>query len=70
MAQTRKAKKMKRTTYIVTIPEILTSLSGAQNVRGALELAAKIIFADWANPKLVDKIQVTKPREKNGEENS
>ena len=65
----KRMKKMKKSTYVVTIPEVLTNLSGAQNVRGALELAARIIFKDWAHPGLVEKIQVTKPREKNGEQN-
>ncbi|KKM80224.1 hypothetical protein LCGC14_1342070 [marine sediment metagenome] len=60
---------MKKITYIITIPEVLTKLAGAQNIRGALELAAQIIFKDWAHPNLVEKIQVTKPRERNGEGN-
>ena len=60
---------MKKITYIVTIPDVLTKLAGTQNIRGALELAAQVIFKDWAHPSLVEKIQVTKPREKNGESN-
>jgi len=50
------------TGYLVQIPEVLTKLLGPQNIRTEIEEGVKLIFQDWANPELVKKIRVTKPR--------
>ena len=60
---------MEKDLYLIKIPSVLTSLVGSQNIRGAIQAAVEDIFTVWANPELVKKIQVTKPRcKKNGEE--
>ncbi len=50
------------TDYIVKIPEVLTKLLGPQNIRTEIEEGVKLIFEEWANPALVSRIKVTKPR--------
>lgn len=55
---------MKKDLYLVEIPAILTSMVGKQNIRENIEEATQAIFAVWANPTLVGKIKVTKPRAK------
>ncbi len=61
---------MTKTTYIIEIPEEITTLVGIQNIRGALELETILMFKKTFHPDIVEKIVVTKPRtKKNGEEN-
>jgi len=55
------------TSYTVQIPEILVKLIGPQNIRTEIEGGVKTMFEDWANPELISKIKVTKPRGGQGE---
>lgn len=55
---------MKKDLYQVTIPAVLTDLVGRGNMRDKIKEAVQDVFADWAKDELINKIQVTKPREK------
>ncbi|KKM75116.1 hypothetical protein LCGC14_1393420 [marine sediment metagenome] len=55
---------MKKELYTVEVPAILVDLIGPQNLRENIEKTIKSVFSNWAIPSLVEKIKVTKPREK------